>query len=151
MASEFTFVGENERLEVRVIGFEHSFPERQNAENWLNSTISVNVGAFTGLFKTAFTSDDLVMLDEQLRNALSSKSGPVSFRNRGGDLSLCIEFSHPEHLILSGVIQPHCLPHGVLHFRLDTSKAALNRTLRGLEDALRKFGPGILQSRAAWA
>ena len=109
MAAEFTFVAGDERLEVKIIGFETS----ENAGNRLGSTIAVSIGAFTGSFKAAFTTGDLIMLDEQLRNALASRSDIVSFKNTGGDLSLSIEFKHPEKPILSGVIQPHRLPQGV--------------------------------------
>ena len=139
MAAEFTFVAGDERLEVRIIGFETSSLEKENAGNWLDSTITVNIGAFTGSFKAAFTTGDLITLDEQLRHGLASKSGIVSFKNTGGDLSFSVEFKHSANPILSGVIQPHRLPQGVLHFRLDISQAALFRTLQELEDALREF------------
>jgi hypothetical protein len=139
MAAEFTFVAGDERLEVRIIGFETSSLEKENAGDRLDSTITVNIGAFTGSFKAAFTTGDLITLDEQLRHGLASKSGIVSFKNTGGDLSFSVEFKHPANPILNGVIQPHRLPQGVLHFRLDISQAALFRTLQELEDALREF------------
>jgi hypothetical protein len=149
MAAEFTFVAGDERLEVGIIRFETSSLEKENAGNWLDSTISVNIGAFTGSFKAAFTTGDLIMLDEQLRNGLASKSGMVSFKNTGGDLSLSVEFKHPANPILSGVIPPHRLRQGVLHFRLDISQAALYRTLQELEDALHKFPATNTQKSSA--
>jgi hypothetical protein len=151
MAAEFTFVAGDERLEIRIIGFETSSHEKENAGNWLDSTIAVNIGAFTGSFKAAFTTGDLIMLDEQLRHGLASKSGMVSFKNTGGDLSLSVEFKHPASPILSGVIQPHRLPQGVLHFRLDISQVALFRTLQELEDALQEFPGRSIQSSSAKA
>jgi hypothetical protein len=111
----------------------------------------VSIGAFTGSFKAAFTTGDLIMLDEELRNALASRSDIVSFKNTGGDLSLSIEFKHPEKPILSGVIQPHRLPQGVLHFRLDISRAALYRTLEELENTLQKFSTRNTQKSSAKA
>jgi hypothetical protein len=91
------------------------------------------------------------MLDEELRNALASRSDIVSFKNTGDDLSLSIEFKHPEKPILSGVIQPHRLPQGVLHFRLDISRAALYRTLEELENILQKFSTRNTQRSSAKA
>jgi hypothetical protein len=151
MAAEFTFVAGDERLEVRIIGFETSGLEKENVGNRLGSTIVVSIGAFTGSFKAAFTPGDLIMLDEELRNALASRSDIVSFKNTGGDLSLSIEFKHPEKPILSGVIQPHRLPQGVLHFRLDISRAALYRTLEELENTLQKFSTRNTQKSSAKA
>ena len=139
MAAEFTFVAGDERLEVRIIRVETSSLEKENTGNWLDSTVTVNIGAFTGSFKAAFTTGDLVTLDEQLRHGLASKSGVVSFKNTGGDLSLSVEFKNPANSILSGVIQPHRLPQGVLQFRLDIPRVALFRTLQEVEDALREF------------
>ena len=55
MAAEFTFVAGDERLEVRIIGFETSALEKENVGNRLGSTIAVSIGAFTGSFKAAFT------------------------------------------------------------------------------------------------
>ena len=92
MASEFTFVAGNERLEFRVVGLERPSLGTENLDDWLDSTVSVNIGAFTGSFKAAFTISDLIVLDEQLRNALSLHSGTASLQNSGGDISLSVEF-----------------------------------------------------------
>ncbi len=151
MSSEFTFVAGNERLEVRIIGFESSSGEKADDATSLDSTVTVNIGAFTGSFKAAFTSDDLIMLDEHLRNVLASQSGAVSFKNTGGDISLSIDFKDPANPLLTGIIQPHRLRQGTLHFRLDMSQAALYRTLQELEDVLQKYPPWNSRNSSAKA
>jgi len=150
MASEFTFVAGNERLEFRVVGLERSSLGTENLEDWLDSTVSVNIGAFTGSFKAAFTISDLIILDEQLRNALSLHSGTASLKNSGGDISLSVEFKERQ-AVVSGVIQPHRLKQAALHVRLDMSEAALYQTVQELEDVFRKFRPHMLKSRGAIA
>jgi len=141
MAAEFAFGTENERICVRILAFE-STADKESVVEWLDSTVSVNIGAFLGSFKAGFTTQDLMGLYEQLNIALTSPSGKVSFKNTGGDLSLSIEFDDRGHAIARGVIQPHRLPQGILHFRLDMAQSDLIATSEELHDALREFPVG---------
>ena len=138
MAAKFAFGTENERIEIRITEVD-PFSEKEGIVNTLDSTVSVNIGAFSGSFKAAFTTQDLTELYEQLNSALTSSSGKVSFKNTGGDLSLSIEFNDLGRAFVSGVIQPHRLPQGTLHFRIDIAQSGLTATLQELHEALRKF------------
>jgi len=139
MAAEFTFLAGDERIEVRIIAFDASTTEENGDSDRPNSTVSVKVGAFSGSFKAVFTAQDLIILRDQLKNALVSNIGMFSFKNSGGDLSISIEFISSEAAILSGMIQPLRLPQGSLHFRLDIESSSLVRTVQELEDAILTF------------
>jgi hypothetical protein len=139
MSATFTFFGERDWIEVRIVEFETCSPANEGGAVWLDSTVTVQAGAFLGSFKASVTTDDLMSLREQLRQALTSLSGTVSFQNTGGGLSLSIKLDGSGRTSITGVAQPNRLRGGVLNFRVDTDHFALIRALRELEDTLREF------------
>ena len=140
MGKEITLTGEQGRLVLQVASYENPSATDGNDANWLASSISVQAGPFSGVLNAAFTTHDLFNLYEQLKKALASLSGSVTFQSTEGDLSLTIEFNKRGAATISGVIQPHG-SHGasVLQFQLDTDQSALSQSLRQLEVALRLF------------
>jgi hypothetical protein len=139
MAAQFTFFAEGGRIEVRVVEFENRSRKSESDAVWLDSTVTVEAGAFTGSFKASFTTDDLVSLHRQLKSALTSLCGTVSCQNTGGGFSLAIELGSDGRAVITGVARPNRLRRGTLTFRVDTDHFALIRTFRELEDTMRAF------------
>ena len=139
MAAKFTFFGKGDRVEVGIPEFETRSAADENDAVWLDSTVTVQAGAFVGSFKASFTPDDLVSLYEQLKRALTSLNEEVFFQNTGGGLALSISLDSGGITSITGVAHPDHLREGMLLFRIDTDHIALVDTLRELENALREF------------
>lgn len=84
MAKRFTFFAESDKIEVRIVECEARSMAGERDPVWLDSTVTVEAGAFLGAFKASFTTDDLVSLHNQLKSALMTRSGTVSCQNTGG-------------------------------------------------------------------
>ncbi len=139
VAKRFTFFAESDKIEVRIVEFEARSKADERDPVWLDSTVTVEAGAFLGGFKASFTTDDLVNLHEQLKSALIARSGTVSCQNTGGGLSLAIELDSDGRAAITGVAYPNRLRRGTLTFQLATDHFSLIRTLRELEDTMRAF------------
>lgn len=141
MPTEFTFGDGHERISIRIEASKASLNETEAYKNRLESTVNLNIGAFSGAFKSEFAISDLVLLHERLIRAFASLSEIVTFKNAGGDFDLAIEFNGPGGAIVTGTIKPHRLKQASLSFRLDIPQSALARTAQELEDVLREFPP----------
>jgi hypothetical protein len=107
MAKTFTFfaegdrvVAEGDRVEVRIVEFEARSNVDESDTVWLDSTVTVQAGAFIGSFKASFTTDDLVRLHEQLQSALSNAERDSDFPQyrrwpfAGNQVRQCWESDH---------------------------------------------------------
>jgi hypothetical protein len=139
VATKFTFFAEGDRIEVRVVEFENRSSKNGSDAVWLDSTVTVQAGAFLGSFKASFTTDDLVALHGQLKSALTTRSGTVVCQNTGGGLKLAIKLGTGGRTTITGVAYPNRLQRGTLTFRIETDHFALIRTFRELENTLRAF------------
>lgn len=151
MATTFTFFAEGDRIEVRIVEFENRSTVDKGDTVWLDSTVTVQAGAFIGSFKASFTTDDLVRLHEQLQSALTTLSGTVICHNTGGGLSLAIKLDSAGRATISGVAYPNRLRHGTLTFQIATDHFALIRTLRELGNAMRALQTFQTIKNNGWA
>lgn len=139
MKEQITFTGGQGSLLIEVFAYENPSATHEDDANWLTCGITVRVEPFSGCFRAAFQTRDLVNLYEQLKKALQSLSGTVSFQNLEGDLSLTIEFNRRGGASVMGVAGSHGSQRAALHFRLDTDQSALSQTLRELRVVLQRF------------
>ena len=139
MPTEFTFGAGDERISVRIESSKRSLNENQNHLDRIDSTLSVNLGAFSGSFKAEFAFQDLALLYERLINIVGSLSQTVRFKNKEEDVSLTIEGDGPGGATITGTIQPHRLKQASLIFRIDIPQSSLIRTAKELEDVIREF------------
>lgn len=139
MSATFTFFAEDGKVEVRIVEFVNRNATHRSNNVWLDSTVTIDAGGFWGSFKASFTTDDLVRLRDQLKSALTSLSGTVTFQNSGGGLSLSIKVDSDGKTSITGLAQPKRLRQGILHFKLDSDHFALFGTLRELEGTVREF------------
>ena len=139
MATKFTFFAESERIEVRIAEIENRPGVNGKNSLRLDSTVTVQAGAFLGSFKSSFTADDLEVLQSQLASALRSVEGTISFGNFKEGLELSIKLLGDGKASITGVAKPKRLPQGTLLFSLNTDHFSLIRTLRELEGVVRKF------------
>jgi hypothetical protein len=141
MSKTFTFFAEGDRVEVRIVEVETHSKRDDSDAVWLDSTVTVQAGAFLGSFKASFKTDDLVSLHEQLRSVLTTLSGTVFCKNTSGGLSMVISLNGDGRASITGVAQPNRLRHGTLHFQIATDRFGLIRTFHELEATLRMFPP----------
>jgi hypothetical protein len=139
MSATFTFYGETDRIEVRLVECENPAAAKELNTVWLDSTVTVQAGAFLGSFKASVTTNDLVRLHDQLKSALTSLSGTALFQSSGGGLSLAIKLDSDEKTYITGLAHPKRLRQGILHFEIDTNHFALTRSLGEIKGALREF------------
>ena len=139
MAEQIKFAGEQGSLVVEIYGYERAEVEDQDDANWLRSELTIKAGPFSGAFKSAFTTYDLVGLHDRLRNGLAALSGTLSFQNTEHDVAFDIEFGKGGGATISGTVHPHRSPEVSLKFNFDTDQSYLTQTLCQLEAVLRRF------------
>ena len=72
MATTFTFFAEGDRIEIRIVEFETRSKVEERDAVWLDSTVTVQAGAFIGSFKASFTTDNLRSNCRYMRGRLLS-------------------------------------------------------------------------------
>ena len=139
MTEQIKFACEQGALTIEVCGYERPGAEDQDDANWLRCEVSIKAGPFSGAFKSAFTTHDLIALAERLRGTLAALSGTVSFQNSEQDIVFDIAFDKRGTASINGTAQPHRALEACLTFRFDTDQSCLAQTLRQLEAVLRSF------------
>ena len=139
MPEAIKFGGEQGSLTIDVYGYERPGAEDLDDANWLKCALTIKVGPFNGAFRSAFTTYDLAVLAENLKKALASLSGTVSFQNTEQDIVLDMAFDKRGTAIIIGTAQPHRSLEASLKFRLDTDQSYLVQTLHEVEAVLHKF------------
>jgi hypothetical protein len=137
--STFTFFAEDDEIEVTLAELRNRTTVSAPHTIWLDSTVTVQAGAFLGSFKASLTADDLVRLRDQLKSALTLFRGTVLFQNSGGGLSLSIKLDEEGKTSIEGLARPSRLKRGILFFKIATNRAALERSLHEIESAIREF------------
>jgi len=140
MPDQVTFFGESGcRISIEVTGYEREDTDNKDDANWLNATIAIEAGSFSGTFGVALTTHELIVLHDRLRAVLQSLSGNVVFRTTEEDLSLDFQFSRRGSVSISGVAQPHRSAAGSLHFRFESDQSCIGIAVRELAAVLRRF------------
>jgi hypothetical protein len=139
MGTQIIFPGENGKLVIEVSGYERSSADNEDDANWLTSSLTVKAGPFSGTMRVAFTTHDLTLLHDRLKQALVSLSGTVPFENTDGELSLTVDFNKRGGASIKGIAQTRGPLGAALHFQLETDQSALTQTLHQLDDVLRAF------------
>lgn len=139
MAEQIKFVCDQGGLTIEVYGYERPDTEDQDDANWLKCEVGIKAGPFSGAFKSAFTTYDLIALAERLKSSLAALSGTVSFQNTEHDIMLEIGFDKRGAASINGTAQPHRSLEASLAFRFDTDQSCLTQTLHQLEAVLRRF------------
>jgi hypothetical protein len=69
VAEQIKFACEQGSLTIEVFGYEGPGAERQDDTNWLKCEVASRQGPFSGAFKSAFTTYDVIALAERLKSA----------------------------------------------------------------------------------
>jgi hypothetical protein len=136
MASEFMVGVGIERIEVRIAEVDKGPAINGKAVARLSSTVTIQAGGFLGSFRAFLSTTDLEKLHCQLRSALRTMDGTILFRDYEGELELLIKLHRDGNVLLRGIARPKRLPHGILHFSINSDHFELLRTLRELEAVL---------------
>jgi hypothetical protein len=139
VAEQIKFVGEQGTVIIEVYGYERPGADDQDDANWLKCEVTIKAGPFSGAFKSAFTTYDLIALAERLKGALATLSGTVSFQNTENDIAFNIELDKRGNANIHGTAQPHRSQEAFLTFRFDTDQSCLAQTLSQLQAVLRHF------------
>ena len=117
---------------IDVSGFERPSADNEADANWLASFLTVKAGPFSGTMRVAFTTHDLTVLHDRLKQALASQSGTVHFENTDGELSLAVDFKKRGGASIKGVAQTSGPLGAALHIQLETDQSTLTQTLHQL-------------------
>jgi hypothetical protein len=139
MSEQITISGHGGSLIVHVSSYERPGANDPDDANWLTSDAAIKVGVFSGEFRFALTTHDLIDFHEALKTGLSTLSGVVPFRTTERDIALEIIFDQRGTAAIKGSVEPQTSLEASLCFRFDTDQSYLTQTLRQLEAVLRKF------------
>lgn len=134
-----SFAGEGAKIVMEVFDYENPLAQHPDDASWLKTALTFEVGSFSGAFKTAFTTHDLVALHDRTEQVLKSLSGRASFQNTEGDLTLNVEFSKSGKVQIDGVAEPHGLVKAALHFSFASDPSAVAETVRELKHVIERF------------
>jgi TonB family protein len=74
MENYISITGEGGRIAIEVLAYENPSAANQDDANWLATKLAVEAGPFSGSFKVAFTTHDLISLHDQHRIRQARKS-----------------------------------------------------------------------------
>lgn len=136
----FAFGGEEaERIEVCVYGYERAPVGDYHDDNWLRVSVQVNVGSFSGSFKAAFLTSELIEFREGLCSLYESLTGSARFATREEQLELNLTGDGKGHIALSGIATDAPGIGNRLEFRIDLDQGHLSSAIRGLDGIATTF------------
>ncbi len=139
MAVHFAIGESDEVIEFRFKASEESGLQT-GSDGSFNSTINVNIGAFSGAFQSLLTPRELSIFYNRLNDVLKAHRGTVSFENAAGDISISISCSEPgQRARVTGVVKPRRMLQSELHFDFGTSQYEVSLGLEKLYDTLQEF------------
>ena len=138
MAEQIKFAGGQGGFTIEIHGYERPGAGDQDDANWLKCELSIKAGPFSGKFKCAFTTYDIIALAERLRSALAA-SGTVIFQSTEGDIDLDIALDKRGGAVIKGRANARGLPETSLQFRFDSDQSYLAQTLGQVDAVLRRF------------
>jgi hypothetical protein len=139
MAVHFAIGESDEVIEFRFKGAEES-RLRTGSDGNFNSTINVNIGAFSGAFQSLLIPQELSTFYNRLNDVLKAHRGTVSFGNAARDISIAINCSEPgQRARVTGAVKPQRRRQSELHFDFDISQYDLSLALEKLYDTLQEF------------
>ena len=139
MADQISFVGDGGRITIEISDYEREVADNEDDANWLNSSIAIQAGSFSGSFAASLTTHELGLLHERLQTALQSLSGAVAFQTTEDDLSLEFTFNNRGAVSIAGVAQPHRFRTGALRFRFESDQSSIGLAVQEISSALRHF------------
>src|ERR1700737_4044313 len=93
---------ERERITVEVTQCERASTGDYHGDNWLNVTVTVCAGAFTGTFSATFLTADFVAFRNELRTLHETLRGDATFRTLEEQLSLKLSGNARGQIVLRG-------------------------------------------------
>ncbi len=139
MSYKVSVEGEGATIGIEVFDYENPLAQHPDDASWLKAELTVQVGPFSGSFKTSVTTHDLAALCARTEQALQMLSGRVSFETTEGDLTLNMEFSKSGKVQIEGTAQPNGTLKTALQFRFQTDPSALDQMVRGLKVVTQRF------------
>jgi hypothetical protein len=135
--------GENERVEVRVHGYERAPVGEYYDDNWVRASVAVAVGAFSGEFDAAFLTSDFVRFREGLAVLNETLVGKASFTTLDDQLSLELTGNGRGGIRFKGVAVDAPGIGNRLEFALDLDQSYLPGILGGLDEILKEVPPRV--------
>ena len=134
----FTIAGENGRVSVRVLAYEHLHVADLSDANWLTCEAAIVVPPFRAEFRAAFSTHDFARFESALRELSSKLAGEAVFDGDEETLRLKVSMGARGTLRLEGRAQ--CEGAG-LDFELRGDQSYLSDALRGLKEVTGRFPP----------
>lgn len=98
-------------------------------DNWLNATVDVQGGAFTGSFETSLVTHDFVAFAQTLARVLETGSGKVSFTTIEGCILIEISLTDLGTGKVRALATKNSGPEATLEIHFETDRTYLIETL----------------------
>jgi hypothetical protein len=130
---------ERERIDIDVHGYERDRVGEYWDDNWLNVTVRVQVGGFTGLVAAAIVTSELNSFLSALRILHKELKASAEFTTIEEQLSLRLVGDGKGHIELSGQITDAPGTGNRLNFTLKFDQTWLAKSIRELERVTLEF------------
>jgi hypothetical protein len=134
-------IGGSERnnVTVEVVNYERPVSGEYHDDNWVNVTVSVSAGAFTGKFAASFLTKEFVAFRSQLRELCKALKGEATFTTMEGQLTLNLVGDGRGGITLKGEALDQPGIGNCLTFELALDQTYLASTLDGLDQVIDVF------------
>jgi hypothetical protein len=129
----------DERLEIKVRGYERAPVGDRFDDNWLSVEVFVQAGAFTGSFSAAFLTGELRELHEQIVPLHASLKGVAKFRTLEEQLSFSLAGTGRGTLQLEGNARDRPGSVNTMSFSFALDQTQLHASERSLAALLAEF------------
>jgi hypothetical protein len=130
---------ERDRVEVQVHSYERAPVGDYHDDNWVQVSVRVRAGAFSGAFDCTFLAPEFSEFRDSLRALHQSLTGKASFSTLEEQLTLELAGDGLGHISLRGVALDSPGMGNKLEFRLDLDQGHLSTALTELDEIVAAF------------
>lgn len=128
-----------EKVEVTVLGYAYAATGEHDDDNWLSCEVRVHAGAFQGVFRAFFSTEELVDLLQGLTRLHRELKGSYSFEPMEGQLVLAVACNTLAQVQVRARATDLAGSPSSLAFEFALDQTYLASTLRQLAEVTRAF------------
>lgn len=135
MSDTINIRGHNARVTITILGYERPDAADESDANWLSAQITCDAGDFRGSVATSLTTHEITALRDDLRRAVDTLTGTITFSPNEEALVLDLTFHVTGKASISCALQRRGEVSATLRFAFDSDQTFLMETLRELDAA----------------
>ena len=139
VAERMQMRGDDASIAIEVSGYERPPVADPWDLNWLNCSVELSVGRFTGRYPAAFLTGEFATFRDALSAALESNCGRATFDALEGALSFTVELRLTGRALVTGRAQVRAATSAEFAFSFETDPTFLVETAKGADAVLREF------------